>query len=367
MSAAVAPRSGARREAGSFRFEPVPLRLAAVLLLLTIPPACGTRSPSGDAGLRVRAVALDPGELAAASDLHERFRLVGAWRLEAEDPRFGGFSALLVDDDRFVLLSDRGRLWSAERDTSGPLPVRLEPWRVQALRVGGRPPDAEALAKVAPERALIATESPHALAALPLDDPAATLDLEARPLPEPLASLPTNRGVEALAPLEDRSVLAIAEHATGGTHTAMVIGAGAPRLSAYRAAPGFAPTGADRLGEWLYVLERRFGPFTGFEARVVAVALPDAERLPPILEPAYELARLRGPGPVDNFEGIAVEAVPGSDRIRVWLVSDDNFSRLQRTLLVALEWAPQAPVRASNRRFSRTNSAGNSRSDTERR
>jgi hypothetical protein len=53
--------------------------------------------------------------------------------------------------------------------------------------------------------------------------------------------------------------------------------------------------------------------------------------------------------------------------VRVWLVSDDNYSPLQRTLLLTLEWTPQALARASIRRFDRTSSDGKSASETERR
>jgi hypothetical protein len=42
---------------------------------------------------------------------------------------------------------------------------------------------------------------------------------------------------------------------------------------------------------------------------------------------------------VDNFEGLA--AVPGpAGGIRFYLVSDDNASREQRTLLLAFDWWP---------------------------
>jgi hypothetical protein len=51
---------------------------------------------------------------------------------------------------------------------------------------------------------------------------------------------------------------------------------------------------------------------------------------------------LRGPLTVDNFEGLA--AVPAKDgSIRFYLISDDNFSSSQRTLLLAFDWKPPAP------------------------
>jgi hypothetical protein len=42
---------------------------------------------------------------------------------------------------------------------------------------------------------------------------------------------------------------------------------------------------------------------------------------------------------VDNYEGLA--ALPRPDgSVRFYLISDDNFSRLQRTLLLGLDWRP---------------------------
>jgi hypothetical protein len=46
---------------------------------------------------------------------------------------------------------------------------------------------------------------------------------------------------------------------------------------------------------------------------------------------------IRPPLTVDNFEGVsAVDR--GDGTIRFYLVSDDNFSRTQRTLLLAFDW-----------------------------
>ena len=42
---------------------------------------------------------------------------------------------------------------------------------------------------------------------------------------------------------------------------------------------------------------------------------------------------------MDNFEGLA--ALPGkAGVVRFYLISDDNFSSSQRTLLLAFDWKP---------------------------
>lgn len=50
--------------------------------------------------------------------------------------------------------------------------------------------------------------------------------------------------------------------------------------------------------------------------------------------------RLAAPLTADNFEGVA--ALPRPDgSLRLYLLSDDNFSSLQRTLLLAFDWRPK--------------------------
>nr|QQZ51185.1 hypothetical protein JKL49_08720 [Phenylobacterium glaciei] len=45
---------------------------------------------------------------------------------------------------------------------------------------------------------------------------------------------------------------------------------------------------------------------------------------------------------VDNIEGVS--AVPNKDgSTRFYLISDDNFSNSQKTILVAFDWKPTKP------------------------
>ena len=49
--------------------------------------------------------------------------------------------------------------------------------------------------------------------------------------------------------------------------------------------------------------------------------------------------RLASPLTVDNFEGVA--GLPRPDgSVRFYLISDDNFSPAERTLLLAFDWTP---------------------------
>ncbi len=342
------------------------LALAIALLATATTPACG-RSVPASGPVTVRATPLPEDELRAATRLGPGARLVEGWWLTSDDPRLGGLSGLLVERDRLVLASDRGWLWTVDRTQPGAADLATGSWRVRELVSAGRPPDAEALAHDEEGRIVVATEGTHGVARLPAGPAGRRVELVATPLPEPLSGLPLNQGVEALATLPDGRLLAIAEAGSDDLHPAAILGGGPHRALVYRSAPGFAPTGADQGAGWLLVLERRFSPLTGLAARVTAAPVEQVDVPEGTIEPSTEVARFAGPGVVDNMEGIAAEPIDGGDGLRLWLVSDDNFSPLQRTLLILLEWRPQALARASSRRFMRTSSAGSSASPTERR
>ena len=88
-------------------------------------------------------------------------------------------------------------------------------------------------------------------------------------------------------------------------------------------------TGLDRdpAGDGWFAVERSFRPPADVRARVRRMAM-DGSLGPVLIE-------LKHPGTVDNFEGIAAVATPAG--VRLYLLSDDNFSDKQRTLLLAFD------------------------------
>lgn len=163
------------------------------------------------------------------------------------------------------------------------------------------------------------------------------------PLPG-LADARGNSGLEALTELGDGRFLALQEDMakgqTGveagyrgwifqGAESWPVTIAGNERLH---------PTGLTRLPNGdLLLLERRFALLTGFGARFRRIArdqIKPGARIKPTL-----VARLASPVPVDNLEGVA--AVPAKDgQVKIFVISDDNFSAFQRTLLLVFEYRP---------------------------
>ncbi|MGZ8371026.1 MAG: esterase-like activity of phytase family protein, partial [Caulobacteraceae bacterium] len=153
---------------------------------------------------------------------------------------------------------------------------------------------------------------------------------------EPGFKLAENSGMEALT-AEGDALIAGTE---SGDIRAIVKGA----LTAPAWAPsppgGYNLTGLDALegGDWIG-LYRAYDPIRG--ARAVIAWLPQARCIRAPCEAPHgliELARLDRPLTVDNFEAIAAVPLAGDRGWRIYILSDDNFSEGQRTLLLAFDW-----------------------------
>jgi hypothetical protein len=93
------------------------------------------------------------------------------------------------------------------------------------------------------------------------------------------------------------------------------------------------PSDAQRLGQQLYVLSRRFSLIGGFAARVRQIDLSTVE--------GDELAGpqqiiIDGAPLAENYEGLSVTRSPTGGTF-IYLIADDNFFPLQRTLLLQFE------------------------------
>ena len=146
-----------------------------------------------------------------------------------------------------------------------------------------------------------------------------------------------NSGLETMARSEGNLVLCAQRQArTDKANCAIHFGGadlGGPlevRSSAEIEALGAVPTDADvSENGTLYFLFRSYSPRTGNAAELTAL---------PQWGEAMHLAALHPPLSVDNFEGLAVREEEG--RTFLYIVSDDNFSSGQRTLLMKFEVAP---------------------------
>ncbi|MDX6750902.1 esterase-like activity of phytase family protein [Geminicoccaceae bacterium 1502E] len=321
--------------------SPPPRHLAWLLALLLLPGCARATAdePGAPPAAVLRAVELwreEPGR----RDVGE-LEILGAWELRGGREGFGGFSGMAFDGEHLLVASDRGWLWQARPAFAGDgTLLRLDFWQVERLRFAGagRARDVEELLVDADGSQHVLLERVHAIAGRPAGS---TGPMKAVKLPAPLDAAPSNEGIEAAARLADGSLLLLSEgqRTDDGAHRAALLKEGRARLLGYRPAAGFRPTGAARLGRWLFVVERRVSLLAGLEGRIAAL---DLDALPPVqgavLE-GRELARLGGRTISDNVEAIA--ARPGPDgAIHLFVLSDDNFSILQETLLLQLAWRP---------------------------
>ena len=290
--------------------------------------------------LSTRPVVLDPTDRAVRQV--GRLHFLGGLDLRSDEAAFGGLSGLdVTDDGRLTAVTDRGHWFTASivRDRTGRLVDLTDRALGPLLDPRGRPVagewrDAEALERLPNGDWLVSFEGRHRVWRYAAE----TGGLQGRPTPFPtpkgIAAAPLNGGLEALTPLPDGRVLMLAEslRRTGGSRAGWLVGEGRIEPLGYRTERDFKPTDAALLpnGDVL-VLSRYFKLLGGFKARL--------ERIPAgaieggaVLKGEL-LARFAPPLTVDNFEGVAV-ARDADGATLVYILSDDNFHFLQRTLLL---------------------------------
>lgn len=265
-------------------------------------------------------IAFDP--VALDSSGFAGTQLAGAWRLTSPDRRLGGLSALAVDRGGFVALTDSGVVIRFGLPRRGGLALA----RIADLPGGPGSPagkknrDSEALDRDPGGGWLVAFEYAHQLWRF---DSTFARVTGSRALPG--GRWPANRGIEGIVAARDGTLLLLAED-----------GRSLVRLSDRRMT--IAPIAG--AGPWavadaallpdgrLLVLRRRItaGGLRSSLAELAATGGTYRHR--------RELAL--GFGPLDNPEGMAAQRLPGG-RIRLWLVTDDDFRWPMRTLLVALD------------------------------
>ena len=276
---------------------------------------------------------------------------LGGVALRSIDPAFGGYSSLHVvargDGDRVTMLSDGGNV----------VAFTLRPdWTVRGIRFVNLPAgpgtgwenrdrDTESIAvDPATGRIWVGYENYNAIWRYAPGFARA----EAHREPAAMASWPNNGGPESLARLSDGRFVVISEE----RHVPLQRWAGPeadrlhsrealifpgdpirtnPRYFAYMPVGRYDPADATALPNGdLLVLDRAFRLPYRFSNRLSLV--PAAAIRPDRIARGRLLATLDSPLIHDNFEGVSVTQERGATI--VWLVSDDNQSLLQRTLLL---------------------------------
>jgi hypothetical protein len=289
---------------------------------------------------KVTALALPSAEVPARIG---KLDVVGAFELRSADRQFGGISAARFDGDRLLLLSDRSLLfeiaWPGTATADGWASTILNRHYLESDK--GRALDAEALVVGPGHQILVADESGNHIYSY--DPGAEPPGAEFWQPPQPFAAgAAINQGVESLTALPNGDVLAIGEGSAGGPgqHPAAIrSNAGMVRVGSYVGDKRLDPADAATAGDWLLVLERGVSLLTGWRVRIVAVPLASIGGDSALVPQGRELATI-SEAVGENYEALAVRPAIDGNRFELILVSDDNFSPLQRTLLLELRWRP---------------------------
>ena len=268
--------------------------------------------------------------------------------LTSRFPGFGGLSAwrwLDAKGERFIAVSDHGSWFSGRILYRGGAMTGLDDVEAAPLLgPDGRPItargwfDSEAIA-LDGNLAYVALERVNQVLRYDFSKGFTRARGEVVPLPPAARKLPYNKGLEALVmvpkglPLAG-TLIAISERGldTAGNLSAFLIGGSTPGAFAIKRGSRYDVTDAALLpGGNMLLLERRFGWDTGLAVRIRRIALGEIK--PGALADGAVLFEADLGYEIDNMEGLSVHRAAGGE-IVLTLVSDDNFSVIQRTLLL---------------------------------
>lgn len=288
--------------------------------------------------LTIDAQPITIGEDQSLSENITGMALVGAWHLTADDKNFGGLSGLAVMRSGSLLaISDAGAWISIGIDPETSAPdgygsigyMRNASGRLFGGKIDG---DSEGLA-VRDGLALVSFEQDHRIEAFDLEGcGVGARAARVTDLPPVIGQqkIPSNRGAEALGLMADGRLQVGFEMANmKGSPQAQVLANDAlADITRLRQTGLYLLTDVDFTDMLSAHVFRAYDPIRGSRVQVSVSSLKDGERT--------AFADLKAPLLVDNFEGVAfAKGANGQDRL--WLISDDNFSSRQRTLLLAFE------------------------------
>jgi hypothetical protein len=260
---------------------------------------------------------------------------------------FGGLSGLRLDakGERFISFSDKGswftgRILYQGRQMTGLDDVEAAPM----LGADGRPITARGWF----DSESIALDGSFVYIGLERVNQVLRFDFskgftrslgEVFPMPPLVRKLPFNKGLEALVFVPrgfalSGTLIAISERGldSAGNLIAFLVGGPTPGQFSVRRTDNFDISDAVLLASGdLLVLERKFSLVEGIGIRIRRIALKSLAPGAVVDGPSIFEADLGQE--IDNMEGIDAHVTPEGDTV-LTMVSDDNFSPIQRTLLL---------------------------------
>ncbi|WP_245279904.1 esterase-like activity of phytase family protein [Hyphomicrobium sp. 99] len=276
----------------------------------------------------------------------------GGLELTSPSPYFGGWSALLLDDDAksFVSISDAGEWMTGTLVYDGVHPAGIAKARLGPLRDAegrpikrGRDRDSESIAlasgTLASGSVLIGFEGRHRIERYDMTPAGFSAVRGNLKLPPEAKKMGSNLGLEALTVLTGGpykgSAIAFSErlYDQQRNHTGWIWTADVPQTVHLKNIGDYDITDISSLDDGtLFVLERRFRWTEGVKMRLRRVAPEDLS--PDHTSEGEILIEADLNDQIDNMEGLAVTRLKTGE-ILITMISDDNFNQmLQRTLLL---------------------------------
>ncbi len=317
---------------------------AFVLVIATFGLAQALRYAHAPVRIAIQAMpieAFDPRDEAKTRFGQLEFR--GGLVLTASAQAFGGISALVMDPDgaHFISLTDngswlRGRIVYRGGRPAGIADAEMAP----ILGADGKPLashgwyDTESLAQGNDGMFYVGIERVEQI--VRLDYRRDGLRARGQPIPVPpdFKTFTYNKSLECLAAPLAGGLIAVTEKSLddAGNHRAFVLkGAQVTRFSVKRSDEFDVSDCTILPPADLLLLERRYSPLLGVAIRIRRLHLADIKEGAVVDGAALIVADLGYQ--IDNMEGIGVHRNAQGETI-ITLVSDDNFSAIQRNLLL---------------------------------
>ncbi|MHA7899173.1 MAG: esterase-like activity of phytase family protein [Henriciella sp.] len=286
--------------------------------------------------LPIRIIEAERGSESAQQMNLQGLTLAGAWQLESSNTAFGGLSGLEVMRSGSLLsITDDGKFVWISIDPETGVPDGLG--SIAPMRNGEgeifpnkRSADSEGLA-FRDGIAFVSFEQDHRIEAYDLESCGSAAHAARVVKLDRVVdgrALGNNRGAEGLMLRDQNLVAGFESQASGGSPVGTVNTDGTLADVARTEQPLlFLLTGMDHQDGMTVKTFRAYDPVRG--PRVILQVLDAANVL-------IAKATLKKPLPVDNFEAVALGTSPDG-KTRIWVLSDDNFSADQRTLLLALD------------------------------
>jgi hypothetical protein len=316
--------------------------LLLALVALALAPGTFVRTP---VGLRSDPAVVTITPRPERTGVSGALALSGVWEMTSPHVGFGGFSALVAGTGQALVAgTDRGYLLDLDLTGDAPRAVPRS-FRYVGMSRGPRSEilDLESLARNPATGDLWAGFENFNLVMRFRPD-----GTRASTAPETMAEWSRNSGPETMTRLSDGRFLIIAEGAEDGSatlHEGLLfpgdpLGPGQPLAFRFAAPADYDPVDAAQLpdGRVLILLRRvEYAVPARFDT-AIALADPRGIRAGETWR-AQVIQRMAGGIFADNFEGIAF--VPSADdpaQGHIWVVTDDNLSVFQKSLLVRFDW-----------------------------